>query len=87
MGYSGLTGVAEFFGQERAHQLIGTELASNVVRLVEREGWRLAKAWAQSRLVHADYKPCSQGRRVSARLPPPIDRKTPAVPGWSAQRG
>jgi hypothetical protein len=46
MGYSGLTGVAEFFGQERAHQLIGTELASNVVRLVEREGWRLAKAWA-----------------------------------------
>jgi fructokinase len=57
MGYSWLTGVVEFFGQDRARQLVGATLADDVVRLVEREGWRLAEVWTQSRLVHADYKP------------------------------
>src|SRR6266851_2124610 len=51
LGYSWLTGVAEFFGQDRARQLVGAELANSVVRLVQREEWRLADAWTQAQLV------------------------------------
>lgn len=57
LGYSWLTGVAEFFGQDRGRQLVGAELADSLVRLVRREEWRLADAWTKSQLVHADYKP------------------------------
>jgi aminoglycoside phosphotransferase (APT) family kinase protein len=57
MGYAWLTGVEEFFAGERGRQLVGTELANGVVRVVQREAWRLAAAWSQSSLVHADYKP------------------------------
>jgi aminoglycoside phosphotransferase (APT) family kinase protein len=57
MGYSWLTGVADFFQQARARRLVGDALAEAVVRLVQREEWRLAEVWSQSRLVHADYKP------------------------------
>jgi Ser/Thr protein kinase RdoA (MazF antagonist) len=57
MGYPWLAGVQTFFGQERARRLVGGDLADGVVRLVEREGWRLADVWGQARLLHADYKP------------------------------
>jgi aminoglycoside phosphotransferase (APT) family kinase protein len=57
MGYSWLTGVRQFFEQDRARQLVGAELSADVVRLVEREEWRLADYWSQSSLIHADYKP------------------------------
>ena len=52
-----MTGVEGFFGGERGRQLVGAELAQAVVRLVQRDAWRLASVWAESRLVHADYKP------------------------------
>jgi aminoglycoside phosphotransferase (APT) family kinase protein len=75
MGYSWLTGVREFFEQERARALIGAELANDVIQLVDREGWRLDSVWSQSALVHADYKPWNLlvqrdagGWRVSAAL-------------------
>jgi Ser/Thr protein kinase RdoA (MazF antagonist) len=57
MGYSWLTGVEDFFAHDRARELVGAELANEVVRLIQREAWRLAPVWSQSRLVHADYKP------------------------------
>jgi hypothetical protein len=28
-----------------------------VLRLIQREGWRLASVWSQSNLIHADYQP------------------------------
>jgi Ser/Thr protein kinase RdoA (MazF antagonist) len=57
MGYSWLTGVEGFFAGEVARHLVGAELANGVVRLVQREAWRLADLWGQACLVHADYKP------------------------------
>jgi Ser/Thr protein kinase RdoA (MazF antagonist) len=57
MGYAWLPGVAEFFAQPGAQQLVGADLASRVRRLIKDEGWRLDEVWRQSRLVHADYKP------------------------------
>lgn len=75
MGYSWLTGVREFFAQDRARELVGSELAQQVVQLVDREGWRLDAVWSQSRLAHADYKPWNllvrrgpHGWRISAVL-------------------
>jgi fructokinase len=72
---SWLPGVADYFASERAHVLIGADLAQEVVHLVHREGWRLDDVWGQSRLVHADYKPwnllvCRTGSRwqISAAL-------------------
>lgn len=66
LGYSWLTGVAKFFDQERARRMMGAELASSVVRLIQREEWRLADAWTQSHLIHADYKPWNLLVRQSA---------------------
>ena len=57
MGYSWLTGVREFFAQDRARELVGADLARHVVQLVDREAWLLSDTWSQSQLVHADYKP------------------------------
>ena len=75
MGYPWLSGVTEFFGQERTRTLVGAELAAAVVQLVDRESWRLADVWGQSHLVHADYKPWNllvrpmpDGWRISAVL-------------------
>jgi aminoglycoside phosphotransferase (APT) family kinase protein len=75
MGYSWLTGVSAFFAEQRARDLIGSELAANIVDLVDREAWRLADTWGQSQLVHADYKPWNllvrrgpKGWRISAVL-------------------
>ena len=67
MGFPWLTGVAEFFARDATRQLVGSELADNVVRLVERESWQLADVWTQARLVHADYKPWNL--LVQARAP------------------
>ena len=66
MGYAWLTGVEEFLAGERARQLVGAGLAHGVVRLVQREGWRIAPVWSQSNLVHADYKPWNLLVRRSA---------------------
>jgi Ser/Thr protein kinase RdoA (MazF antagonist) len=66
MGYPWLTGVTKFFEQDRARHLVGAALADDVVRLVERQKWRLADVWSQSRLVHADYKPWNLLVRRSA---------------------
>lgn len=66
MGYAWLTGVRAFFSQPRAHELVGGELADELVRLVDREGWRLAAAWGQARLLHADYKPWNLLVRLTA---------------------
>ena len=57
LGYSWLTGVEEFFADGQARMLVGAELADAVVRVVQRNAWRLEDAWSQSALIHADYKP------------------------------
>jgi len=48
MGYPWLTGVREFFLQQRGRELVGEDIAAGVVELVDREGSRLAEAWSQS---------------------------------------
>jgi len=65
------------------------ELATSVVRLVQREEWRLVDAWSQSHLVHADYKPWNLLVRQSASdwaIIGALDWESPRAPAAATPR-
>ena len=66
MGYPWLTGVDQFLPESARATWSVVSSQTEGVRVVRREGWRLASVWSQSNLVHADYKPWNLLVRRSA---------------------